>query len=460
MSGPLPHIGSSAVSADGVYQVANSVSLPGSKYLARTQVTPTDADGWALSVHVKRSLAAGKQYIAHAGAGSDTNYAGLYFLSNNRIEFAEYTGAFTWRLQTWDTFAELDRWYHIVAVYEGNNPVTTDRIRLYIDGVRINTFNTTPVYPALGAASLYINVNGVALRWGSTAASLFYYLNSYLAQAFLHDGGGDSDATTYGVNDSGVWRPIDITGISRGANGSLLAFTNSSDLGEDEGAGTNDHTATGFTAFNQTTDTPTQNSSLFDPTNPNFAATLSENNVVALNAQATYEHTYSTLLIPKNSGKFYFELKLGSVLFYHYTGLYPASDLGLGQATPAQQTDQFVVMVNAIGRYDVRMGGVTSTPVSWPAPALDGVMCCAYDSASGDIWFGINGDFRTPTNVVGDPAAGTNPTYNYSGAEDMSPMIAAYQVTAGTQSPVMNWGQRAFSHQPAGFNPVNEKHLP
>jgi hypothetical protein len=77
--------------------------------------------------------------------------------------------------------------------------------------------------------------------------------------------------------DSGIWKPIDVSGLTFGTNGFYLDFEDSAALGDDVSGNGNDFTVNNLTAIDQTTDTPTNNFATFNSvSNPTNGYTLSE----------------------------------------------------------------------------------------------------------------------------------------------------------------------------------------
>jgi len=105
-------------------------------------------------------------------------------------------------------------------------------------------------------------------------------------------------------DDSGIWKPIDVSGLTFGTNGFHLDFQTAGTLGNDANGGT-DLTKTGTLV--QHTDTPTNNFATINPLDNHYAsATLSKGNTkVATNASA---EAMSTSTFAMTKGRWYFEV--------------------------------------------------------------------------------------------------------------------------------------------------------
>jgi hypothetical protein len=91
------------------------------------------------------------------------------------------------------------------------------------------------------------------------------------------------DPTSFGEfdEDSGIWKPIDVSGLTFGTNGFYLDFEDSGALGDDVSSNGNDFTVNNLTAIDQTTDTPTNNFATLNPLYKLSNVTFSEGNLVA-----------------------------------------------------------------------------------------------------------------------------------------------------------------------------------
>jgi hypothetical protein len=89
-----------------------------------------------------------------------------------------------------------------------------------------------------------------------------------MAEAVLLDGQA-LDPTSFGEfdEDSGIWKPIDVSGLTFGTNGFYLDFENSGSLGADVSGNGNNFTVNNLTSIDQTTDTPTNNFATLNPLN-------------------------------------------------------------------------------------------------------------------------------------------------------------------------------------------------
>jgi hypothetical protein len=121
------------------------------------------------------------------------------------------------------------------------------------------------------------------------------------------------DPTSFGEfdEDSGIWKPIDVSGLTFGTNGFYLDFEDSAALGDDVSGNGNDFTVNNLTAIDQTTDTPTNNFATYNPLiNTQNIPTFAEGNLQAATTGAGVNGGFSTTGM--SSGKWYAEFKLSA----------------------------------------------------------------------------------------------------------------------------------------------------
>ena len=213
----------------GGYDLTDSVRFrsSASAYLERTQVSGTTTT-WTYSCWIKRGSLGVQKPIFTVGEAS-TNDILLYFQQptpEDRIHFlVRDTSTIRAELVTTAKYRDPSAWYHIVAVYDSTNATSGDRIRLYVNGERITSFDSA-TYPSLNQISIANNASYIQ-RIGRlrTAAS---YFDGYMTEVNFVDGQaltpldfGEYNATT------GVWQPKEYTG-TYGTNGFYLNFSDSS----------------------------------------------------------------------------------------------------------------------------------------------------------------------------------------------------------------------------------------
>ena len=202
-----------------------------------------------ISVWVKRTEITKTSFIL-----GFANIGRLRFESDDKIEYQFRSGR---KLETNRKFRDTSAWYHIVVVADSSLATSTDRMKLYINGVRETDLLTyipqdqNQGSPAWGVYNTY----NYRIGYSGNAGENF---NGYIADAYYING-QTLDPTDFGEfdEDSGIWKPKAFTGTF-GSLDNYLDFSNSSNLGEDANGGT-DLSSNNITSADQATDTPTNN---------------------------------------------------------------------------------------------------------------------------------------------------------------------------------------------------------
>ena len=223
-------------------------------YLSKTLGTPTGTTKLTISLWVKNALPGSSQILLN----SDNDY--FYFHSNNYLDFDMTIG----RLATNRLFRDSSAWYHIVLRVDTTQSTAGNRLRLYVNGVQETSFSTSN-QPDQNE-DLAINVDGEVTYIGSEAYTSggSRYFDGYMAETVLIDGQSLAP-TSFGEFDEDsptIWKPINVSGLTRGTNGFYLDFEDSSNLGNDA-FGDTDLTEVNLVATDQSIDTCTNNYATF-----------------------------------------------------------------------------------------------------------------------------------------------------------------------------------------------------
>ena len=303
-------LGTNSIKDTG-YDVANSLRFNSgsSDYLTRTPSSATNQDLWSLSFWIKRSNLGSYQSIYGVYANS-TNQETLAFDDSDRLYWQLYqSSAVKGQLTTNRVFRDVSAFYNILIVYDSANGTAGNRMRMYINGVEETSF-ATDTNPSSGQDS----------QWNSTTAHTIgrintaNYMNGYMSELVAVDGTALSPTDVGEFDeDSGIWKPIDVSGLTFGTNGFYLDFENSGSLGADVSGNGNNFTVNNLTSGDQATDTCTNNFATLNPLDkpgtgnlPGFAEGNLHYNKTATgsgnNSQAN-----STIAV--NTGKWFFEIK-------------------------------------------------------------------------------------------------------------------------------------------------------
>jgi hypothetical protein len=116
------------------------------------------------------------------------------------IQIADFSASFVTRKVTTQVFRDPSAWYHIVVVYDTPNATANDRVRLYVNGVRVTAFSSN-TNPSQNYDGLFNTTAAQSI--GRSGALNNLYLSAYLADIYFIDGQAltpssftETDATT------------------------------------------------------------------------------------------------------------------------------------------------------------------------------------------------------------------------------------------------------------------------
>ena len=340
------------------------------------------------------------------------------YLSSGVIQFFIYYTGSAWQgqLYTNRVFRDPSAWYHFVIAVDTTQAVSTERVRIYVNGLRETSFSTEN-YPNQNQDTdwnnsgekmgIGVNANGFSGSFGEYYAAEMNYLDGY---AYGPEYFGEFKT------DTDIWIPKEYTG-SYGTNGFKIDGRDSGDLGDDESGNGNDFTTVGLAAHDQMADSPTNIYAVMNPldthSSPNW--TLSNGNLdVSCNGANYTNHLFSTLSMP-STGKWYFEFKWVSdssqVLYYQQLRL-GIMDEDINAAyiqanTGVQQTlsggPEFIVIPGSGSGSSFQGDGANLTSF-FSSFSMGDVLNFARDGTK--LWVGKNGTYYNS----GDPANGTNAT--------------------------------------------------
>ena len=326
-------LGTNSIKDTG-YDVDNSLRFDdgSSDSLTRTPSGDGDRQKWTTSQWIKRGNFTGQhQNVFTCGTYSESinirDDDKVYVQVSNNNTTA--VGIMTNRV-----IRDPSAWYHIVVACDTTQGTASNRLKLYINGVEETSFSQDQ------RSSITQNMSTAICgqfehRFGKDEGTSNYY-NGYLAEAVLIDGQALTP-TSFGEfdEDSGIWKPIDVSGLTFGTNGFYLDFEDSSALGNDA-AGSNNFTVNNLTAIDQSTDTCTNNFATLNPLEPSpNAITFSEGNLVEVGSGGNGGRFVGGT-IAVSSGKWWCEIKVT------VNGSYPIIGIIDSRSYFKMQSDYFV----------------------------------------------------------------------------------------------------------------------
>jgi hypothetical protein len=285
--------------------------------MAVTQGTPTNVDKYTFSVWVKRAdIGAANSKIFSVSSGSAIGEEKLEFNQDDLIwRQTDTSGDINWQRVTDRKFRDPSAWYHIVVAYDSSQGTAGNRCKMYINGVQETSFSASP-NPSSNQDS-YTNTSGRSLKLFALESNVNEQNAGAYFSEMVYVDGSQLDPTSFGEfdEDSGIWKPIDVSGLTFGDNGFYCEYKNSGALGEDTSGNSNNLSVFNLTAIDQTTDTPTNNFATLNPLDNYYASsTFSEGNCkIVTNGSAII---YNTSTIGFSSGKWYMETKVSGNVRY------------------------------------------------------------------------------------------------------------------------------------------------
>ena len=437
---------SKTAAPSGGYTIQRSVRLrsSASAYFNRTPASAGNRKTWTLSTWVKRGALTGtRRFIA--GTNNTGGVAAFYFEfdTSERLNIGDYASpSWNWQLTTTQVFRDPSSWYHIVIAFDTTQATSTNRVKLYINGVQVTAFGTA-TYPSLNYDG-YLNSATLTTIGDLNGASL--YFDGYLTEINFIDGQALTP-TSFGAYNSttGVWQPIRYSG-TYGTNGFYLNFADNSAataaaIGKDSSGNGNNWTpnnisVTAGVTYDSMTDVPTLTSATaanfctFNPLILRYSAgtTFSEANLKATGSSAYAWGTTNSGL----TGKYYWEMTVTAGTSVAAVGV----DDGIGQTSTPNAN--FVVYLSNGQKT------INATSSAYGASYTTGdIIGVALNMDTGAITFYKN---NTSQGAISNAfTAGVLPHVECGGSW-------AFQA---------NFGQRPFNYTPpSGFIALNTYNLP
>ena len=436
-------------SISGEFEVANSLRFDdgSSDYLNRTPASASNRKTFTFSTWVKRCTISSTQEILYVN-NSSNDRSFIEFNSTNEFKMQNKTsGSINAELVTDAVFRDVSAWYHIVVAVDTTQATASDRIKLYVNGVQETSFSTE-TYPSQNT-DFFVN-NNQEHSIGRRVDNNSSFIDAYLSEIVLIDGSA-LDSTSFGEfdADTGIWKPIDVSGLTFGTNGFYLDFENSGALGQDDSGNGNNFTVNNLTSIDQTTDTPTNNFATMNPLNNYYSSvTFSEgNNKTVLSSSVN--GAWNTGTIGISSGKWYWEVKTSG------TSNGEECQIGIADKSPngnsSSSTAGTSFGYNSNGEYGVYafngafIGNAVSNPyTTWGSTNCgNSIVMIAVDLDNNKFYGGVNGTWF----ASGDPANGTNGKSIQAVANTVDgfyyPAISSYQGYTGTAE--FNFGNPPFT---------------
>jgi len=186
-----------------------------SAYLSKTPTSAGNRKTWTFSCWIKRNnLGVGGVIFGAVGDNARMRW------SSDRIQW-EFNNTQTWRLTTTQKFRDPSAWFHILINVDTTQGTASNRMSMYINGVKVTAFDNEDYPTADGEGGTN---NNSLQSIGRDATNSDNYLDSYLAEVHFIDGTALTPTSFGETGDYGEWKPKTVSGLTYGTNGFYLSF--------------------------------------------------------------------------------------------------------------------------------------------------------------------------------------------------------------------------------------------
>jgi len=471
--------GASGGAGGGGYQIERSLRFndDDSAYLSQTPSSAGNRKTWTWSCWVKRGdLSATSQHIFGNYYNSANDGFNVRFSSDTLHIFDLTSGSFGVNLVTDRVFRDPSAWYHLVIAFDTTQSTSTDRLKLYVNGVQETSFSSA-TYPNQDTDYNINTTNLIAIGRGGSYAG--QYFDGSLADIHFVDGQGLAASDFGEYDDNNVWQPKEYSG-SYGTNGFHLDFSDNSSnsaLGTDNSSNSNNFTVTSLSVASGSgndslRDSPTNgtqsdtgaggevsgNYCTWNPLVTTTNNTLANGNLEASHAANT---SWTGGLYP-NYGMHVGNMGVTSGKYY-WEGEFTSGNIGVvgvvnkpnGHTDYVGYGDTSAKSVG-FGSTHVYNNGFGSYVSSMPSISVGDIIGVAIDMDNGKLYFSVNGTYINS----GNPAAGTGNVASGLDGETIFPAVSHINSADG-YSFTANFGQRAFAYSaPSGYKALCTANLP
>ena len=426
-----------------------------STYLQRSVSSDTSGSSQKITISFWIKIAGSNSEGIPTGTNGGTffgtsgdNHRGQFF----NQEF--YFGNANYWINTTALVRDPSSWYHVVYVVDTTQGTTSNRQKIYVNGV-LQDRGDTISDPSQNATFDYFNNSSQTYYIGRRQSG--NYFNGYLAEIHFIDGYA-YDASYFGFTEqqTGIWKPKKVTGVTYGTNGFHLEFKDNSStsaLGKDTSGNGHNFTTNNFgvgTGINNDSveDTPTNNWATLNPLHWNVlkgaGGTSNGSDFTQANlrfvspSSVTSPYNRSTgSTIEVSSGKWYYEVTVET--------LDNGVQIGFSERD-AIDSNGYWTGYWSYNYFDQRRA-IDGTEASYGAKASAGdIIGCAFDLDQDTMEFFVNNSSQGKVTGLG-----------ISGKT----VVASFTLAFWTNKIVVNFGQQGFAYTPpSGFKALCTKNLP
>jgi hypothetical protein len=450
------------------YEISNSLRFEGSAAtgLARFGNNSRNGNTFTISAWIKRAKLGRTELFNSKVEDSGVNSFFMQFNSDDKLSVigqpASGTGAGGNRTValTSAVYRDLSAWYHVVYRQDTTDGTAGNRHRIYVNGVE-QTLGTNDALDQNVAFAYFYNASSYPFAIANDERDNTYG-SFYIAEHHYTDGVSNGPDAFGETNDNGVWIPKQYTG-SHGSYGHYLKFEqsgggsgtttigghdystgSSSTIGADSSGNDNHFHVQGYSAEDNTTDTPTNNFATLNSLANFGSATLSEGNTKNVTPSPAGNGLLPATMGVK-SGKWYWEVNVSTTNFVA-CGII-ADDRIHGQVTGLTKADSLTRVVKGD---DGKKYSSNSDGGSYMAAYEGSILQVALNLDDGEITFGAGGNWANGSGATNQTFANSTPAYtDLNSSSDFTnkfilPAIAdENQGTSDTME--VNFGNPSFS---------------
>jgi hypothetical protein len=354
-----------------------------SGYLTHSVSSTGNRKIFTISAWVKVNANATNQTIFGAGtAGSNTGK--FYFAVNSNVRVGGGANVY---IVSSTNLRDPASWYHLVLAVDTTQSNGSDRMKLYINGVRDEDLTATN-YPNQDQ-NTPVNESGKINTFGAEQGGGESW-DGHMTHMVLVDGAqltpsnfGETDSTT------GEWKPkADPTGVTYGTNGVFMKCENSGNFGLDSSGQGNNYTANSFPTGAFSTDSASNNFCVMNPLANRYAGSTFTNANLSV-AMGASQSTFNTGTFGLTKGKWYFEMKptaLGSGTDNCLVGIVSRSD-------STGTSDQLGEPTSVIYRNNGNIKKDSSNATHGASWTTSNIVNVAIDCDNNNIYFGTDGQW-------------------------------------------------------------------
>ena len=354
---------------------------------------------FTISAWFKRSKLGATQDLISASRASDGLQTDVIrFGATDDLEFYAHStlGNSPFNYQTNRLFRDTSAWYNVVVLVNTTDNTASDRVRIYVNGVRETSFSVAN-NPVQNDETVWGIGSGVVHNVARVGSS--NYFDGYASHIHYCDGYA-YDASDFGSTDAttGEWKIKTEPNVSYGTNGFFIFKDGNSPT--DASPNTNNF-AIGVGAgggLNKTEDNP---SNVFCTWNPNYRGARKDMTLTYGNTFISQQNSGDSSVsgtIAVSSGKYYWEQRIAQVNGTNAAVAGAMHSIEDWNETPTEvygNANTFGVRSNGNAWYNGNnLGSVTAATYN------DDVLGIAFDADNGNMYLWRNGVAQNSGNAI------------------------------------------------------------